>query len=147
MPAACVVVSLAMVFSAWAGDHACGVTNSVPSVALTNSAGTNTVALNPFWFPGEAQTNHAQYADFDWAGPAVTNRFENDGMFSTSFPYRTSAVIEAGVFHARGCCPETGRWNESGYYQGVAVGVERDISPNLTLGLVVGAGNTEFRSR
>lgn len=147
MLAACVVVSLAMVFSARAGDDACGVTNGVPGVTATNSAGTNAVALNPFWLSGDAPTNHAQYADFDLAGPAVTNRFENDGIFRTSFPYRTSAVIEAGVFHARGYCPETGRWNESGYYQGVAVGVERDISPNLTLGLVVGAGNTEFRSR
>lgn len=129
-----------------AGD---GVQTNAPGtpVVSADNMSSNTLRL---WL--EVPTNAAQTNLFGRSEMAATNLWLPPGresLISTASHWRTTATIETGFFRCRDDgWPGAGRHQEDGWYQGVGVGVERDLIPGdsgWSVGLGVYAGRYSSR--
>ena len=91
----------------------------------------------------DVPTNAAQTNLFGRSEMAATNLWLPPGresLISTASFWRTTATIETGFFRCRDDgWPGGGRHSEDGWYQGIGVGVERDLLPGDS-GWSVGLG-------
>jgi hypothetical protein len=111
----------------------------------TNASATNAASADPLRFLVEVPTNSVRGAVPRVAGAAAgTNRWDVSGV-QTASVWRTTAELEVGYFHLRERCSDGNRRDVNGWYQGVEVGLQRDISSDVTIGLGLGVGRTSTR--
>lgn len=120
-----------------------------PATPATNRATGTGGSSNGLWRMWlDLPTNAAGSSVSGAAGAGATNRWARpgtDGIMATSSPWRVTAEVEVGMFRLRDrAC---GRHDVTGWYQGVDVGVEREVVPgefSVGLGLGVGRYTTRF---
>ena len=120
-----------------------------PAAMATNNASTNGISSNVLWRLWiDSPTNATGPSALGFLDAGATNRWSmpgTAGLLATSSPWRVTTGVEMGFFHAgRGC----GRRSEDGWYQGVDVGMERDVIPGeVSIGLGVSVGRISTRGQ
>ena len=150
---AAVCLASAVAANLFAGE---GCDLTATNYVSTNYVACGAVSTNVLWLLLDVPTN-ASRADLlaRTTDLAATNRWLPPGMgniLATPSPWRTTALLEMGVFHAENArgtgCPNTGRRSEDGWFQEVGVGVERDIDSDdswLSVGFGVSVGRASIR--